>query len=108
MCAVRLRLDSVYIVGHSLNDDLLGTERRNISKRTERTEVSHSTEVDDFDNDQDDEITLKPGQAETRDLDLESQSNISELQGHQQEQLDDRCLKYKTENTSERTLSRCC
>ena len=59
-----------------------------------------------MDNEQDDHedvISLQPGQAETRDLDLDVQSIMSkhnELQAHQ---VDDRFLKYKTDSPSEET-----
>ena len=85
---------------NSLNDELLNPVRHRIPKSTECTEPAHSSDVDD---EQDDAILLQPGQAETRDLDLDAQSIISEHNELQAQQVDDRFLKYKTGSPSEET-----
>ena len=100
------RLDSakkqrkVLSLENSLNDELLDSSWRTLPQQSVSAEELHYTE-DDFD--MEDVISLQPGQAEAKELDLESQSNLSE---HVQEQgqIDDRFLKYKlSENPSEET-----
>ena len=99
------RLDSakkqrtVLSLENSLNDKLLDSSRRTLPQQSSAEEL-HYTE-DDFD--LEDVISLQTGQAEAKELDLESQSNLSE---HVQEQgqIDDRSVKYKlSENSSEET-----
>ena len=85
---------------NSLSDELLDSSRRTLPQQSVSTEELHSTE-DDFD--LEDVISLQRGQAEAKELDLESQSNLSE---HVQEQgqINDRFLKYKlSENSTEET-----
>ena len=100
------RLDSakkqrkVLSLENSLNDELLDSSRRTLPQQSVLAEELHYTE-DDFD--LEDVISLQQGQAEAKELDLESQSNLSE---HVQEQgqIDDKFLKYKlSESSSEET-----
>ena len=77
----------------------MDSSRRTLPQQSSAEEL-HYTE-DDFD--LEDVISLQPGQAEAKELDVESKSNLSE---HVQEQgqIDDRFLKYKlSENSSEET-----
>ena len=77
---------------NSLNDESLNPVGHRIQKRVECTEAAHSSDLDNEQDDHDDVISLQPGQAETRDLDLV-----------QAQQVDDRFLKYKKDSPSEET-----
>ena len=88
---------------NSLNDELLNPVGHRIQKRVECTETAHSSDLDNEQDDHDDVISLQPGQAETRDLDLVVQSIMPEHNEVQAQQVDDRFLKYKTDSPSEET-----
>ena len=89
---------------NSLNDELLDSSRRALPQQSVLAEELHYTE-DDFD--LEDVISLQQGQAETKELDLGSQSNLSE---HVQEQvqIDDRILNFNYLKTLEKRLNMFC
>ena len=76
---------------NSLIDELLDSLRITFPQQSVSAEELHYTEAD-FD--LEDVISLQPSQADAKELDLESQSNLSE-HVQDQGQIDDRFLKYK-------------